>query len=183
MKKLLRGLIGEARDLVDGRGRLTLSNLQYYENLKQSLDHFMKDDRYLLYFWDFRKYYPLSKPEETRDIIKRNWSSSDEVYQTLLTVSLEYGVSSGKREIYIRQHKESTQYLEIPDVLTPAELLIKEKKGHSGSREVLSWEHGTYSENKKIYYILGNRGMSSGQQNDVMGYVEIIDRFFSNLRS
>ena len=54
MKKLLRGLIGEARDLVDGRGRLTLSNLQYYENLKQSLDHFMKDDRYLLYFWDFR---------------------------------------------------------------------------------------------------------------------------------
>ena len=72
MKKLLRGLIGEARDLVDGRGRLTLSNLQYYENLKQSLDHFMKDDRYLLYFWDFRKYYPLSKPEETRDIIKRN---------------------------------------------------------------------------------------------------------------
>ena len=172
MKKLFRGLIGEGRDLLDGRGKLTLSNLKYYENLKQALDHFLEDDRYLLYFWDFRKYYPLTQPEKTSDIIKREWSSSDEVYQTFLTVSLEIGVSSAKREIYIRQHKSSTEYLEILDTFTPAELLIKDKV-NSFKRKSRS-----FSENNKIYYILGHDGMSRDVQDNVMGYVGNIDRFF-----
>ncbi len=180
MKKFMRGLMGETRNLLDGRGELTLSNLQYYENLKQALDHLQKDDRYLLYFWDFRKYYPLSRPEDTSNIIKREWSLSDEIYQTNLTVSLEYGVFSNKREIYIRQHKDSTKYLDKLDVLTPAEQLIKEQKGRLPSRLVLDFESGTYSENKKILYILGVPAMYEAQQDNVMGYVERIDSFFES---
>ena len=180
MKKFMRGLMGETRGLLDGRGKLTLSNLQYYENLKQALDHLQNDDRYILYFWDFRKYYPHTRPEDTSDIIKREFSLSDEIYKKNLIVSLEHGVFSNKREIYIRQHKDSTKYLNILDVLTPAEQLINEQKGHPPSRHVLSFESGTYSKDKKILYILGQPAMAKAQQDNVMGYVERIHRFFGS---
>ena len=172
MKKFLRGLVGETRNLLDGGGKLTLSNLQYYENLKQALDHYIKDDRYILHFWDFREYYPLTEPEKTFKIIKTHWSYSNEIYNPFLTVSLEHGVSSNKKEIYVRQHKNSTEHIEILDAFTPAELLIKERVSS------FSRKSGSYSNNKKVFYILGYDGMSSSVQDNVFGYVEMIDGFF-----
>ena len=169
MKKFLKGLAGETRNLLDGGGRTTLSNFQYYENLKQALDHLIKDERYILYFWDFRKYYPHTRPRDYHDIIKTEWSRGHEIYDKFITISLEHGISSGKREIYVRQHKDSTKYLEIEHALTPEE--IRSKAGLFNSS-------GSYSNNNKIYYLLGYDGMQRNIEDTVFGYAETIDSFF-----
>jgi len=172
LNKFLKGLAGETRNLLDGGGRTTLSNFQYYENLKQVLDHLIKDERYILYFWDFRKYYPHTRPRDYHDIIKTEWSRGHKIYDKFITISLEYGISSGKREMYVRQHKQSTKDLEIEHALTPAEVMI------AGKVSSVSRRSGSYSKDNKIYYLLGYDGMQRYIEDSVFGYAETIDSFF-----
>jgi hypothetical protein len=183
MNKYFRGFLGKARSLLDGGGKLTLTNLKYYEYLKQVLNHYhYEDDRYLVYYWDFTKHYPHN-PDYTADIFKTQWNNGCEIFKTNLIVSPEYGVSSEKREIYVRKIRESHLYSRSLVTYTPAETEDAENV-YGGD-----WETGMYSENKKIYYLLGRQGMERSILNtyfdmdtrikyDVFDWMRVVDDFF-----
>lgn len=176
MNKYLRGFLGEVRDCLDYGGKLTLSNLKYYDYLKQVLDHFhYEDDSYNVHYWDLTQYNMFTNPDYTGNIIKTTWINSIDIYKTNLVISLELGVSSGKREIFVRQFAPGINYLftKHPDVLTPAELDEGKDNVH-----LFDKKSGSYSKGGKIYYLIAFNGIRRDANTGVFDYTRSINKWF-----
>ena len=182
MKKFLRGLLGETRNILDGGGTILLSNLQYYENLKQALLELKKDPSYKIYYWDFTPYNSVTAKRERNEgriyspEIRRCFEVNDDIYHTDLIVSLEHSTEKDHRELYIRKFKSLIAPNYLVETQTPSEQKDTSPKNFFLKRS------GQYSHDKKVYYLLGQDGLSADyMQYDAFGYYKLIKEKFDYL--
>ena len=186
MKKFLRGLLGETRNILDGGGTVSLSNLQYYENLKQALLELKKDPIYKIHYWEFTPYNSVTA-ERKRDEeeiyspeIRRCFEVNDDIFHTRLIVSLEHSTTNKHRELYIRKFKSSIATDYLIETQTPAEK--RDISCKSNPMIFLFRRSGQYSKDKNIYYLIGSDGLSADyMQYDVFGYYNLIKEKFDYL--
>ena len=88
MKKFLRGLLGETQNILLGGSAISLSNRQYYDNLKQALLELKKDPIYKIHYWDFTPYNGVTakrkrdKGEIYSPEIRRYFEVNDDIFCT-----------------------------------------------------------------------------------------------------
>ena len=184
MKKFLRGLLGETRNILDGGGTVLLSNLQYYENLKQALLELKKDPIYKIHYWDFTPYNSVTA-ERKRDEgeiyspeIRRCFDVNDDIFCTDLIISLEHSTKNSHRELYIR--KITWTSLIAPDYLVETQTPSEQRD--ASPKNFFLKTSGQYSFDKNIYYLVGTDGLRADyMQYDVFGYYNLIKEKFDRL--
>ena len=184
MKKILGGLLGTVvGSAIGSKESVRLGNLKFYDYLRQALIELLHDERYEIYLWDCRAYSPSAAKRIRREgrpylpeIIKRPFIAEDEIAFSDVTISLEYGLKTNKREIYVRLFNFSRKaFDELEEVRTPSEIQFETK---------LPMRSGQYSNNGKIYYLMDYEGLGQTYSwEDVFGYYKEINSRFDALGS
>lgn len=171
MKKLLRGLLGSGRDLLDGGAKVSLSNLQYYENLKQALLELQRDTSYSIYYWDF---------SSTFNVIRKEFSSNDEIFKTNMVISLEISKQTQQREVYIRKFRSFYPDYDKKgiEIRTPVE-----KETNVNEYICTHGKDYAHYSDRRIFYIMGHSGLrGSFQQHDAFEYYRDIKETFDRMQ-